>query len=82
MNDTAAVRRHRCPVCLKDVEPTQHGNIALHFDSINRDQCPANGEPFAIAEPYFAETPAIGRQQPTRELPPWHRRRPALRVVA
>lgn len=74
---------YRCPVCWKDIEQTQHGYIALHFDSVDLDVCPTKGEPFSIAEPYFAAVPLhTGRRRPNRERPGWHRRRPALAVVA
>lgn len=74
---------HRCPVCLKDVERTQQGNINLHFDSLNTVVCPGSREPFAIAEPYYPEVSVTGRAVPGRERPAWHRRRPRhLEVVA
>lgn len=73
---------YRCPVCWKDVERTTYGYIALHFDSVDLEVCPASREPFTIAEPYVPEVPTHIRRRPHRERPAWHRRRPALRVVA
>lgn len=79
--NTELVKRHRCPVCWKDIEQTHQGNVNLHFDSLGVDVCPATSEPFTIAQPYYP-APATAPAD-RRELPPWHRRRPhRLRVVA
>ncbi len=76
---TGLVKRHRCPVCWKDIEQTRHGNINLHFDALGGDVCPAASEPFSIAQPYHPAPTVTSTDR--RELPPWHRRRPTL-VVA
>ena len=40
----------RCPVCRQPVRPTKSGMIAAHRDSLNRDDCPASGEPYTLTE--------------------------------
>ncbi len=37
-----------CPVCWREVEPTIHGNIRSHYDSIRSGICPGSREPFRI----------------------------------
>jgi hypothetical protein len=48
---TAGQYRRRCPVCWKIVTRTSKDTISQHRDSIDRDVCPAGGEPYSITEP-------------------------------
>lgn len=47
--------RHRCPVCWQNIVATRDDHISLHLDSIGRTSCPASGEPFTIAQPYYPQ---------------------------
>ena len=53
--------RHRCPVCWQNVVATRTDAISLHMDSVGRDKCPASGEPFEIAQPYYPQNVYILR---------------------
>jgi hypothetical protein len=37
-----------CPVCWGKVYPTGYGNVASHWDSALRDQCPMTGHPYHL----------------------------------
>lgn len=50
-----------CPVCHRDLKPTLYQRIPSHFDTGQRDMCPATGYPYRIMVDRAPETVEVWR---------------------